>query len=1457
MPNTRLKRAALWTGGLLLGASLFLALVLGGGLLWLRSDAGRDWLAAKIGEVTTDSDSAKVTVRGVGPGLPWRIAVDELLVADERGVWLRIENLLLRPDLSDFLRQVFRFKVVSADVVALLRQPLTGPDRPEPQPEEEGPLIPDLPDIRMEELSIGRLHLGQPLTGQDLNYSVQGRISSSQGVTTARLEAKSFERAEDALIMIGKYEQAGDTLALDLDYHESPGGLAGSLLDLPGRPKVRLSLRGEGPLRDWRGRFDVTAGDIFALDTRLALSAVEPYLLDVQGSAKASSALLPEDVADLVGNEAVFRLKARPTQTGTIEIASSGIRTQELLLGLEGAIDPGAQTLDVTASIAMPELVDMIEDAGLGVEIVEPIVARAHGPFSHPTLRVEARAEYLRGGDLSLAHPRLALTAEPPEQGLGNADTSMRLHLESSAVVMAGDVLLRSVVAEVEAASSDFKRVRIPRLTLRSRELALSGSAQANLAVPQGSADLRLAIDDLSRLADLTGMPLTGSARLDASLSLADNGLLSVSLQGRTSGLAGLPEALQTAIGPEVAARVKLVHANQEVRLDAFAIDGKLLRLTAQGGTDLADKTFGVDVTARLADVEPVAQAAGFNATGSLAASGRAKGSYADFEADIRLDSEQLTISGEPFTNVRLTASANDLPEPSRIRLDLAAGTPMGRAEAATVASYSTKRDLALLQNTRVELPGLRLASPSLAIRTESGLMDGSLTASATSLKFISALVDTPLAAQGSLDVRLDARNGRQAANMRGSFKDLRLSDVEASAFTLQADLTDLLGTPGGTAEVNLSDVRQGDMLVSSASLTARGDLEQVALTAQAQGDLVHPFQVGLEGAYSQTRSGWSATIETLRVSVAETPIVLRRPFRFVSQGQRQTLSELHLRVADGNISAQGRLEPDSVNGRLRVDSFPASLLPFLVPKPSAGGISAELILDGTPAEPRLDLDVRAQGVRIPGLDDVPALGLTAEAAYAQGGVQASVRLPGGTGMSGTLRAAFPARLSLSPVEFELPEGGRLTGSVQARLDLGALPTLLQLDAQTMDGTAMADMELSGSLAEPLLAGTIATDDGRYQNLNTGTVLAKVNLLARAEGQAIHLERLSATDGDGGRITAEGSLEFGGEITYEMLARLRNATVVRMPEATSTASGSLDLSGNAEQAALGGTLTLERTEISIPGELPDEVVELDVRRINVPEEEGGEEAEAGAGAGEPPFDFGLDVAVDIPNQLFVRGRGLEAEFKGQLAVRGSADAPEIVGTMELIRGRYAILGQTLTLTEGIIRFTGAVPPEPQILLVATARSGDVQATMRVSGTADNLNIQLSSDPPLPQDEILARLIFGQALTDLSPFQAVQLAQAVQQIRGGGGGPDVQGGFRRFLGLDELTVGEADPSVGGGYTLEAGKYITDNVYLRLDKGITAEEDKVGVVIELTPSINLESEAGSTSGMGLGLFWQRDY
>ncbi len=60
----------------------------------------------------------------------------------------------------------------------------------------------------------------------------------------------------------------------------------------------------------------------------------------------------------------------------------------------------------------------------------------------------------------------------------------------------------------------------------------------------------------------------------------------------------------------------------------------------------------------------------------------------------------------------------------------------------------------------------------------------------------------------------------------------------------------------------------------------------------------------------------------------------------------------------------------------------------------------------------------------------------------------------------------------------------------------------------------------------------------------------------------------------------------------------------------------------------------------------------------------------------------LDVNVSAPNQIFVRGRGLDAEVGGYVRLTGSVNDIRPVGGFALNRGRLAILGQRVTFEEG-------------------------------------------------------------------------------------------------------------------------------------------------------------------------------
>ena len=141
--------------------------------------------------------------------------------------------------------------------------------------------------------------------------------------------------------------------------------------------------------------------------------------------------------------------------------------------------------------------------------------------------------------------------------------------------------------------------------------------------------------------------------------------------------------------------------------------------------------------------------------------------------------------------------------------------------------------------------------------------------------------------------------------------------------------------------------------------------------------------------------------------------------------------------------------------------------------------------------------------------------------------------------------------------------------------------------------------------------------------------------------------------------------------------------------------------------------------------------------------------------------------MSAPNRVFVRGRGIDAELGGDLRLTGSSRDPVAVGAFEMRRGRLSVVGQRLDFTRGRLTFGGELTA-PDLDFTAETKAAEVTVHIAVTGPANQPKFALSSDPSLPQDEVFSRLLFKKASGGLSPFQALQLAQALAQFSGGRG-----------------------------------------------------------------------------------------
>ena len=234
----------------------------------------------------------------------------------------------------------------------------------------------------------------------------------------------------------------------------------------------------------------------------------------------------------------------------------------------------------------------------------------------------------------------------------------------------------------------------------------------------------------------------------------------------------------------------------------------------------------------------------------------------------------------------------------------------------------------------------------------------------------------------------------------------------------------------------------------------------------------------------------------------------------------------------------------------------------------------------------------------------------------------------------------------------------------------------------------------------------------------------------------------------------------------------------------------------------------------------------------------------------------LDIRLNANNRVFVSGMGLESEWRAELAVQGTTATPALVGNIDLIRGTLGLAGRRFRVDQGHIAFLGSRPPNPQIDLAATAEIEDVNVTINVSGRANNPQIAFTSSPSLPQDEVMARILFGSSVTQISALQAVQLAASLNSLRGGSGGLNPLGQLRSATGIDRLRLIEADSATGRGTAVAAGMYLSDDIYVEIitdAKGFTATQ----LEISLSRSLSLLSQFSTNASNNASIRYHKDY
>jgi translocation and assembly module TamB len=698
-------------------------------------------------------------------------------------------------------------------------------------------------------------------------------------------------------------------------------------------------------------------------------------------------------------------------------------------------------------------------------------------------------------------------------------------------------------------------------------------------------------------------------------------------------------------------------------------------------------------------------------------------------------------------------------------------------------------------------------------------------------------------------DVALDAKGAR--VNARAS--EIAFQDTSAREAAINGRIDEPFDNPSLALMVDAAGLTAGRFSGDAkAQIDGRRDATLgVRLDWNPRDDAGNDAKLSTTGTLDLPRQ--RILFRSLQANYRGQTATLEQPFT-LSFGPQVALDRAVLRIADGRMSVGGSISP-RLQVRATAENVLAAALVPLVPELSGEGrLSGVVDLSGTIADPEGTISMQGRGLRAREVSSVlmPA-SLDARATLREGTLALNAELSAGA----SLQLAVTGDVSLRPepaLDLDLDGQG----------ELSILNPLLSAGGRNLQGRVALDMSVEGTFDTPRLSGRATLSQGEIQDVQRSLRIQDIAMTAEGTAQEVRVTQFSGRAGDG-TITGDGSIDLSDStIPVSFTLTAENARPIAGDRFAATVDAALRVTGAVRsELVVAGNINVTRGEITLPERVPPSVVVLDVRR---PGQIAAMAEDAASFA-----DIRYDLTITTRGGVSVRGRGIEAEVAGTSSIRGSADAPAITGGFDLRRGMFTVAGRTFDLTSGRVAFDGTSIGDridPTLELAAEMSSAGITAKIAVTGYASEPRIVLSSTPTMPQDEILARILFQRSAAQLSPIQLAQLAETAVSLASGGSGFDPLGALGRSIGLSRLSVG----STGGPMpetTVEAGRYVLGNVYIGATQGLEGgTQAQVQVELrnrlKIVGTVNTGSSAAVAqgakqreSGSSIGLSYEFEY
>lgn len=1393
-------------------------------------------------EEQISSPSYQIKLNGLDGALSSDVSLDSITISDTEGIWLEVLKPKLVWTRTALLRGRLVVDTLEAEKINFIRKPL--PEEGLPAPESGSFSIPELPvTVLLERLDLPLVEFGPEIIDLASKISITGKMVLDGGSLDLDLAINRLDDVGGELKAVARYNGDAKTVFLDVDLNEPENGIIASLLNIPQKPPVRLLIKGDAPLSE--------------LDVVLAFDVADERILDgnvefknVQGGLQTNailngplSTILPERQRAFFGEQSELKV-------GLVFLDAGGFRL------LNSNLNSGAIKLFASADIA--------PDGFLNVLKVQGNMESASGELLQ--LPDAANESTIKSAKLDINYDAASQNTWEGKLGLidyANKNISIKnVSLDAFGTILAlsednaheisfdVDGLVSDIASKdkglSDALGSEIRLqfdgdwlsgspIKISRFNIfgESYKLLADGSFLAGVF----NGNIAVKADDLNSFSAITGTNLNGSINLTVNGDILPfSGGFDLAIDGNGQDLkSGSAKADQLFKGSTKLSG-GVARGNDGLVFDQFLLENKQANVAINGrlSSELAD----LSAKAEIMDMNVLDE----NSSGQAVLNFDLIGEQAPFNMDI--------VFGLPDGRL-VKQRVSDLALIFKGQADGAGLTGQLSSKGSLAGQNVSLSGLMDVDDAGINLNdfssqiGRTNISGDFMRDAETGLMRSDFNIDSRDISAIAALA--LIEASGSIDGEFSlnpANDNTQSAKGGLRAGSLRVNALEIASADISFTAHDILKQPKIDAVANaLGIVVAG---VEAKNFSAKIDNEGSLTKFELVSELVqNSTVVNTSGSVNQVGDLTKVLIDVLELKSDITSARLASQSRITYQNETIQIEATKLNVGGGSIEIAGTAGAQ-INMDVVAQSLPLNIANAIQANLGAEGVlGAHAKISGSSGSPVITFTANGQGLTT---RQVKGFGLDpldfSSAGNFANNIVSLARLQ--TQNKQQLAINASGKITIS--------GGGLSVNLDGVVPLKIANIFLIERGTRLNGVAQLSANVSGSLGNPIASGGLSLDGGTIVDPLSNLRINGVKLALKLNNSKSADITFNGSFASGGSVSASGNVGLNAQLPANLNIQLRSAKYSDGETFNTSVTGDLLINGDLSVSPLlSGNLNLGRTEIIVPESFASEASLVDIEHINADKKiqktlDRIEAVTPQNNSGNSSPSIRLRLNINAPNQIFVRGRGLDAELGGSLGLTGSLDDIVPLGSFTLRRGRLSVLGQRLDLESGTITLAGDL--DPLLNFVATTQVGDTLASIELDGTASDLQVTFSSNPELPEDEVLAQIIFGRSLTDLSPTQIIKLASVASELTGGNS-PSLVDGLRQSIGLDDVDIVEDDQ---GNAALKAGKYISDNVYLGVQAG---QETEATINLDITDSLTARGSVDSDGKSTLGIFFEKDY